>query len=179
MLAGIGDAVAGLKWLDGYSGQSVAELLGLASVYRVDSIVLAFEQALQQAADRDGIPQLNEAELTILAVESLEREVNNGGYHQFFLNTPEHAPFVVAALERIACPKTARISALAISLLGLRSPFTARQVEAALNRDPDGKLIEVLIDQCDRPYDDTGEPIADRLLAYISKNRSSIRLPRA
>jgi hypothetical protein len=61
----------------------------------------------------------------------------------------------------------------------LRSPFTARQVEAALDRDPDGKLIEVLIDQCDRPYDDTGEPIADRLLAYISTNRGSIRLARA
>lgn len=171
--------MAELKWLDGYSGQSVAELVALASEYRVDSIVLAFEQVLQQAVDRDGISQLNEAELTILAVESLEREVNNGGYHQFFLNTPEHAPFVVAALERIDCPQTARISALAISLLGLRSPFTARQVEAALDRDPDGKLIEVLIDQCDRPYDDTGEPIADRLLAYISKNRSSIRLERA
>ena len=166
------------KWLDGYSGQSAGELLALAPEYRVDSIVLAFEQALQQTTDRDSLSRLSEAELTILAIEALEREVNNGGYHQFFLNTPEYAPFVVAALKRIGCPKTADISALAISLLGLQPPFTTQQVEAALDADPDGKLIEVLIDRCDRPYDDTGEPIADRLFAYVSAHRDSIRVPR-
>ena len=165
-----------LKWLDGYSGQSVDELVALASEYRVDSIVLAFEQAIQQTTDRDSLSRLNEAELAILAVESLEREVNNGGYHQFFLNTPEYAPLVVAALERIGCPKTANISALAISLLGLQQSFTTEQVEAALDRDPDGKLIEVLIDRCDGPYYDCEEPIADRLFAHISANRGSIRL---
>lgn len=171
--------MAGLKWLDGYTGQSVGELVALASEYRVDSIVSAFEQAIQQTTDRDSLSRLNEAELTILTVESLEREVNNGGYHQFFLNTPEYAPFVVAALQRIGCLKTADISALAISLLGLQQPFTLEQVEAVLDRDPDGKLIEILIDQCDGQYYDSGEPIADRLFAYIVANRDSIRLPHA
>ena len=90
-----------LKWLEGYSGQGVDELIAFASEYRVDSIVLAFEQALQQSTHRIGLSKLHEAELTILAVEALEREVNNGGYHQFFLNTPEYAPFIVAALQRI------------------------------------------------------------------------------
>jgi hypothetical protein len=171
--------VAELKWLDGYSGQGVDELVALAPDYRVDSIVLAFEQAIRQTADRDRLSRLSEAELTILAIEALEREVNNGGYHQFFLNTPEYAPYVVAASKRIGCPKTADISALAISLLGLQQPFTTEQVEAALDRDPDGKLIEVMIDQCDGAYYDSGEPIADRLFAYIGANRESIRLPRA
>jgi Domain of unknown function (DUF4375) len=169
--------MAELKWLDGYSGQSAGELVALASEYRVDSIVLAFEQAILQTTDRDGLSRLTEAELTILTVESLEREVNNGGYHQFFLNTPEYAPYIVAALRRIGCLKTADISALAISLLGLQQPFTTDQVEAALDRDRDGKLIEVLIDRCDGPYFDSCEPIADRLFAYVSANRESIRLP--
>ena len=171
--------MAELKWLDGYSGQSVDELVALAPEYRIDSIVLAFEQAVLQSTDRDSLSSLSEAELTILTVESLEREVNNGGYHQFFLNTPEYAPFVVAAVKRIGCPKTADISALAISLLGLQPPFSTEHVEAALDRDPGGKLIEILIDRCDGPYYDSGEPIADRLFAYISANRASIRLPRA
>jgi hypothetical protein len=35
-----------VKWLDRYSGQSVEELIALAPEYRVDSIVLAFEEAL-------------------------------------------------------------------------------------------------------------------------------------
>lgn len=168
-----------LKWLDGYSGQSVDELIALSSSHRVDAIVLAFEQAIQQTTDRVSLSKLNEAELTILAVESLEREVNNGGYHQFFLNTPQYAPFIVAALTRIDCPRTAEITALGIALLGLRQPFTTDQVETTLGKDPDGKLVEVLVNQCDRPYDNSGEPIADRLFAYIGSNRGSIRLPQA
>lgn len=171
--------MAELKWLDGYSGQSVDDLLALSSDYRIDSIVLAFEDAIQRTTGRDDLSGLSEAELTILVVESLEREVNNGGYHQFFLNTPEYIPFVVAALTRIDCPKTADISARAISLLGLRQPFAAGQVEAALAKDSDGKLVEVLVEQCDGAYYESGEPIADRLFAYIGANRGSIRLPPA
>jgi hypothetical protein len=165
-----------LKWLDGYSGQSVDELIALASEYRIDSLVLAFEQALYQRTDRPELTDLNEAELAILAVESMEREVNNGGYHQFFLNTPEYAPFLVAALERIGCPNTAEISRAAIALIGLREPFTRSDVEAALARDPQGELVEKLIDQCDGRYYDSGESIENRLFAYIQAKRGSIRL---
>lgn len=159
------------KWLDGYAGQSVDELIALAPEYRVDSIVLAFEQALQQ---KNG--SLSEAELTVLAIEALEREVNNGGYHQFFLNTPEHVPAAVASLRRIGCPKTAEITAQAVSLLGLREPFTADDVGAALHDDAEGKLAQVLSERCDGPYYESGEPIADRLFEYIRANRAAIRL---
>lgn len=168
--------MADLKWLEGYAGQSVDELIDMASEYRIDSIVLAFEQAIQATTNRDRLSELSEGELTILAVEALEREVNNGGYHQFFLNTPEYAPHIVAALQRIGCTRTADISTLSISLIGLRHPFTTERVEAALEDDPDGTLIEILIDKCDGPYYDSGEPIADRLFAYIRDNRGSIRI---
>lgn len=168
--------MAGQKWLEGYAGQSVDELIDMAAEYRIDSIVLAFEQAIQATTNRDRLSELSDGELTILAVEALEREVNNGGYHQFFLNTPEYAPHIVAALRRIGCTRTADISALSISLIGLRHPLTTEQVETALEDDPDGTLIEILIDKCDGPYYDSGEPIADRLFAYIRDNRGSIRI---
>jgi len=168
--------VSVLKWLDGYAGESLDDLIALAVSHRVDSIVVAVEQALQKRANQVGLTGLSDTEVTVLAVEALEREVNNGGYHQFFLNAPELAPFVVDALECIACHRTADISANAISLLGLRQSFTATQVKNALDNDPDGKLIEILYDQCDGPYHDTGEPITDRLFDYVRKNRASIRL---
>ena len=150
-----------MKWLDGYSGQSIDDLIVLASTHRTDSIVLACEQAVQQIMDRVGLSQLSEAEQTVLAVESLEREVNNGGHHQFFLNTPEYAPLVVAALQRIGCPRTAEIAQRAIAMR---------------DHESGEALLERLIDECDRAYDGTGEPIADRLWAYICANRGGIRL---
>jgi hypothetical protein len=45
---------AGLNWLDEYSGQTVDELLALEGEYRLDSLVLAFEQALDQKTERAG-----------------------------------------------------------------------------------------------------------------------------
>ena len=37
---------SGPKWLDGYKGQTAAQLIALETSYRLDSLVLAFEQAL-------------------------------------------------------------------------------------------------------------------------------------
>jgi hypothetical protein len=175
-LAGTGDAVTDPKWFDGYSGQSANELVALASEYRIDSIVLAFEQALLEKLSSVALSDLNEVELTVLAVEALEREVNNGGYHQFFLNAAEHASSIVAALERIDCPNTAKISQAAIAHLGVQPPFTIEQVQIALEQDTDGNLIDVLSDRCDPLYYDSGEPIADRLFAYIRAKSHAIQL---
>jgi hypothetical protein len=161
--------VAGSKWLEGYSGQSADELLALASEYRVDSIVLAFEQALQAKSE------LNEAERTVLAVEAFEREVNNGGHHQFFLNTPEYAAHIVGALQRIGCAQTAGIARRAVDLLGVSGPADVDAVAAALQAGGT-RLLETLIDDCDGPFFDGSDPIADRLFEYLSRNRASIRL---
>jgi hypothetical protein len=166
-----------LKWLDGYSRQSTDALIALAGEHRIDSIVLAFESGIQDKAAQQGSSALSEAELTVLTIEALEREVNNGGYHQFFLNTPEYASNAVAALRRIDCPRTADITAQAVSLLGVQEPFTAEHIQSVLDNDSDGHLIEVLTERCDRAYDETGEPIADRLFAYIRANRGAVRLP--
>lgn len=163
------------KFLPAYDGQTADELIALAAEYRIDSIVLAFEQALQARAG-DGLRGLGEAEATILAVESLEREVNNGGYHQFFLNTPVYAPLIVGALTRIGCPRTAAITADALAMLGLRAGFTPDDVEAALMADAQGRLIETLCERCDARYDESGESIADRLFEYIRAQRAAIRL---
>lgn len=172
----MGDVVPERKWLEGYSGESIDDLIALAASHRVDSIVLAIEQALQERAGRFGLTALSDAEITVLAVEALEREVINGGYHQFFVNTPEFAPFVVDSLRRIGCHLTADISDKAISLLGLRQPFTLRQVESALDGDPDGKLIGMLYERCDGPYYESGEPIAAHLFDYVRRNRASVRV---
>ena len=62
----------------GYSGQSADQLLSLEGMYRIDSLVRAFEQAITQKAQRGGVQSLTDEERIVLAVEALEREVNNG-----------------------------------------------------------------------------------------------------
>lgn len=156
-------------FLDSYSGQSTDELLALEGRYRIDSLVLAFEQALQQKGGK-----LSHEEHFILAVEALEREVNNGGYSQFFINSSnEHVGSIVDALLAIDCSKTAAITRDAIAGLRLGGAVSPASVEAAaLSGD---KAIEQALAACDDRYFSNDEPIADRLFAWIKTNSGRIR----
>jgi hypothetical protein len=66
-----------LPWLDGYSGQTTADLLSLEGRYRIDSIVSAFDQGTKQAA-RIGIVRITSAERIAFGVEAVDREVTAG-----------------------------------------------------------------------------------------------------
>jgi hypothetical protein len=161
-----------LKFLEEYSGQTVDQLLALEGEYRIDSLVLVFEEALQKKAYREGDRAINDEERLVLAIEALEREVNNGGYQQFFVNSSkEFAPVIVRALERIGCPENAAITQRAIDALHLSS-LTVEAIEMAI---ADGVDEEVL-DNCDKSYFAAREEIAGRLFAFIKANKSDFTL---
>ena len=162
------------KFLKGYSAQSVEQLLSLESEYRIDSLVLAFEEAIGQKAGREGTRNLTEEENVILAVEALEREVNNGGYHQFFINSSQQfVPIVVSALQRIGCNKTAAITEKAIKTLGI-SDLNPEAIDMATARL--GKQLIAKLEKCDDSYYKSAEPIADRLFSFIKINKAHISL---
>ncbi len=164
--------MAALKWLDGYSGQTVDELLALEGAYRIDSLVVAFAQALDQKAVRAGESALSTEERIIVAIEALEREVNNGGYRQFFLNSSrEFAPMIVDALVRIGCPKVAATTQDAIDALHARD-LSPDAIEAALSSGANDDELN----ECDDAYYQAGEDIAGRLFAFIKANRTRIAL---
>jgi hypothetical protein len=165
--------MADLKWLDGYSGETVDELIGLQGKYRTDSLVLAFEQAIDQKAARVGDDKLAVEERVILAVEALEREVNNGGYGQFFVNlSREYAPMIVDALRRIGCPKTADITQKALRIVQ-KSPITDAEIETG-TWEENGARHDAL-GECDALYFRRPENIEESLFAFIKANRAKIQ----
>jgi len=152
-----------------YEGQSTEELLALEREYRVDSLVLAFEQAIQ-----DKSPDLISTEESyVLAVEGLEHEVNNGGYGQFFGNSSgEFTPIIEAALRAIGCPKTADITHDAIGALRVDTETAEAVAAAALSEDE--SIQQALA--CDDRYYADNEPIADRLFRWIAANKDRVRV---
>ena len=106
--------IGNLGWLDGYWGQSLEELLALEGKYRIDSLVLVIEEGIRQKLKRHGGQAPTDEERIVLAVEALEREVNNGGYDQFFTNSSQFVPTIVDSLQRIGCERTAMITQRAI-----------------------------------------------------------------
>ena len=159
------------KWLDRYSGQTLEQLLSLEGKSRTDSLVLAFEQAINQRAEN--VDNTN-TEHVVLAVEALEREVNNGGYDQFFANSSrQFAPTIVDSLRRIGCMKAASITQKAIKALGV-SDLTVQAIDTAMATDDEQRLKKFA--QCDDAYYKNAEPIAERLFAFIKANKAGIRL---
>jgi hypothetical protein len=111
----------------------------------------------------------------VLAVEGLEREVDNGGYGQFFLNsTREFVKVIEETLLAVGCPKTAAIPRDAIDGLGLGSGLTTEKAQRVV-LDDDESVREAL-ENCDARYYDDDEAIADKLFAWIRENQARVRI---
>ncbi|MGD0095798.1 MAG: DUF4375 domain-containing protein [Terracidiphilus sp.] len=166
--------MADLKWLDGYSGQTIEELLALADEYRVDSLLAALEEGLNQKAEEVGEQDLSDEERIVLAVEAFEREVNNGGYGQFFSNSSgQYTPIIVASLLNIGCTETANITSGAINALGIQD-FSPEALEAALESEDEER--DEQLDECDGLYSGSGEDIAGKLFEFVSAHQDAIQL---
>lgn len=159
------------EFLSGYGGETTEELIAMADDYRIDSIILAFEAALEQ---QRGERSLTTEESWILAIEALEREVNNGGYLQFFENSSrEHAPSVVQALEAISCPQVAELTQRAIATLKIQGEITEAAIEEAIEAREDE--ISESLDALDSEFFQQTESIEDRLFEFIKANRDHIK----
>lgn len=163
--------MAELQWLDGFSGQTVDDLIALEGEYRTDSLVLAFEQALDQKWARDGGEKMSVEEFVVLAIEAMEREVNNGGWGQFFVNTGQFAPVIVDALQRIDCPKTAKIAQRALEIVE-ESPITEEEIQNGTWDDNEKR--QDALNECDNLYSERPENIEESLFAFIKVNRKKI-----
>jgi hypothetical protein len=149
-------------------------LLRLADDCSVPSLVLAFEQALNQKAWREGEPSLTSEERIIVAVEEFEREVNNGGYNQFFINSSrDYAPIIVESLLRIGCPETAKLTSRALAALRLPS-LSVASIERVMETDDAERDAE--LEECSRIFFNSDEPIAVPLFNFIAENKAAIRL---
>jgi hypothetical protein len=106
---------------------------------------------------------------------ALEREVNNGGYSQFFFNSSnEYAGVGEEALRAIGCPKTAAITRDTLAALDLKGELTPERMVEAVH--PDNEAVLQALGACDDRYFSNDEPIADRLFEWIRQNRAAIRV---
>ena len=160
------------KWFENADGLTVGEIVELESQYRIDSLVCAMEARIMNKVYNDMEP--TDEEVVVLAIEAMEREVNNGGFAQFFSNDSwSYIPCLVECLVDIGAIKTKAIAEEAVSVLGI-SPMSE-------STDPDEyyeKLQEIVedeevaekLEQFDSAYYETGEDIAGLLFSFVKAN---------
>jgi len=159
-------------WLD-YTGQTTPELIACKDSHRIDSLLCAFEEGIQAKLSSPGITA--EEEL-VLAVMALNREVNNGGHHQFFVNSScKFAPIIVQCLRRIHCDATAAITERAIAALGLPA-LSVEAASAAIRIENDAR--DEILDACDREFYQLDE-ITPKLFDFVQAHQDQIQLIKA
>ena len=161
-----------LPWLD-YTGQTTSELLACKNTHRIASLLCAFEWGIQAKIGPGGEDELTKDEQLVLAVMALQREVNNGGYSQFFTNCSRRfVPIIVDSLQNIGCAIVADITKRAIIALRIEHWDPDSVSDAALNAGPD---INKTLDALDTEFYQIGE-IDYQLFQFIEAHQNNIQL---
>jgi hypothetical protein len=160
-----------------YSGQTTAEILASKDTCSIASLLYALEEGIMLRCSESGREDCTPAERLLLAVLALEREVNNGGFAQFFFNSSrQYAPEIVEFLNRINCTKTAALAKRAIECLGLAAvPITPDTVRAAIMREDAAR--DQQLNELDHEFYRLSE-IEENLFRFAEEHADSFHLER-
>jgi hypothetical protein len=158
-----------------YTGQTTPELLACKDSHSIVSLLFAFEWGIQAKARRIGEAALTEEERLVLAVLALDREVNNGGYDQFFRNSSRRfTPVVVHSLQRLGRAEAAILTERAIATLKLKE-LTVEEVDEAMCReDPERDAV---LNTCDKEFYKL-DPAEQSFFQFIQDHADRIQLER-
>jgi len=157
-----------MEFLDGWQGQSTAALLALRGRYEAESLMLAFELALQTHSLSRA---LTPAEHKVLAVAAFAREMADGGYALFFGNaSARYAGLMVDLLYELDCADAARLTRGALGVLRVDATPAALNARMA-QAEP---ALLGLLDRSDERFAALALPLAERLLDWIARHPEAI-----
>lgn len=119
--------------------------------------------------------EMSEAEQTAFCIDGLEREVNNGGFNQFFFNSAgDQAVQTVAALHRIGAHAAAALVERANGAFGIAGPSSDRnarqkQIESL------GEQSSALWEALDNAFLEYPDALARLLQEYVRMHRAEFR----
>ena len=116
---------------------------------------------------------LSGAERIFYITQTLEMEVNNGGFSQFFHNSSGNfSGELVAAFTTIGANTTAAICQKAISAFGRDIPVDRDEREEMLDEIETEELDEIL-EECDSAFLDYEDNLNDLNYNYVMNNKES------
>lgn len=123
----------------------------------------------------ENISLLSDGEKVVLFIENLEREVNNGGFSQFFWNSSgDYAQETLAALKSIGANKTAEIVSKAFSVWpngNIPSDRVARQNTLETIEDKSVETWNI----CDDTFYEYEDDISSLLFIFVKANLNEFK----
>ena len=116
---------------------------------------------------------LSEPERIFYITQTLEMEVNNGGFSQFFYNSSGNfSNELVGAFTAIGANATAAICQKAISAFGRDIPVDSDEREKMLDELESDEIDEIL-EECDSAFFDYEDNLNELNYNFVMKNKES------
>lgn len=124
----------------------------------------------------DNLSVLSEAERIFYVTQTLEAEVSNGGFSQFFYNSSsEFSNEIVSAFSAIGAHATAEICQKAIDSFGREIPDDADEREELLDELLDDEEIEAVLEECDEAFYKYEEDLNELNYRFVMEHKESFR----
>ena len=158
------------------NAQTEFDLEKVLKIEKRDLIVMKIDTYLNSKSEYgDNIEKLNPFQRTFLFVENLEREINNGGFNQFYFNSSGNfSQETMNALLEIRAEKTAEIVKKA------NSEFKSGTVpKDRIERQNELELIEGKAkknwNKCNSKFYEYQDNLTELLIAFVIKNKSEFK----
>lgn len=124
-----------------------------------------------------GYQQLTSPERVVLCLDALEREVNNGGFAQFFENSAgDHALETIEALRTLGAPRVAGLVAEAVAVFPDGGPATDRERRQRQVEQLDDRA-RAKLDQLDGAFQDYPERLTVLERQYVRDHQEQFNMP--
>jgi hypothetical protein len=154
--------------------QSIVEIL---SIQDDTKFAIALGTLVTDREAAVGYEHLSTAERVIYCVDGLEREVNNGGFLQFFDNAAgDHAMDTIESLRSLGAPKTAALVIKAVGVFPHGRPAVdrARRQQQAERL---GEEVETMLDQLDAAFNKYPEDLTGLERKYVREHQDQFHRP--
>jgi hypothetical protein len=158
------------------NAQSEFNLEKVLKIERRDMIVMEIETYLNEKSEYgENIEKLNSSQQAFLFVENLEREVNNGGFNQFYFNSSgDFSQETVNALLEIGAEKTAEIIKKANSEFK-NGIVTKDRTERQNELEQIEKKAKENWNKCDSEFYEYKDDLIELLIAFVIKNKTEFK----
>jgi hypothetical protein len=136
-----------------------------------DFVVAMVEHLENKTQYGEDMSVLSEAERIFYITQSLEMEVNNGGFSQFFYNTSGNfSNELVNAFTAIGANATAVICQKAVAAFGRDIPVDKDEREEMLD-ELESEEIDEILEECDDAFYEYEDNLTELNYNFVMKNK--------
>lgn len=140
----------------------------------VNNLIIALSDHVAEKSEYgDNMGALSVPERVFYITQSLEMEVNNGGFSQFFYNSSgDFSGELVHAFAEIGAAKTVEICKKALGAFDREIPTDRDEREEMLD-ELECDEIDAILEECDNAFYDYEDDLNALNYAYVLKNKAS------